>query len=175
MNILAENRFTMTKSLFYEGMLQVSKESYLESVKKAAVFLGALWFVLAAVTLLLQQNMMYVVVEFIILVVAALWLCAGVPRYNTKKAFKAFENKYGNDMERVTCFYEDRLEVEAAGRQTVVFYSEIKQMLHSKRLLLLIAEDKTGILVTHDGFTRGGEAAVCEAIENAQTDEDKSD
>ena len=168
MNILAENRFTMTKSLFYEGMLRVSRESYAKSAKKAAVFLGALWLVLAVVTLLLQQNMGYVAVEFIVLGAAALWLCAGVPRYSTGKAFKAFRNKYGDDMERVTRFYEDRLEVEAADRQTVILYAEIGQVLRSKHLLLLIAEDKTGILVKRDAFTRGSEAAALEAVGDAR-------
>lgn len=173
MNLLAENRFTMTKSLFYEGMLRVSREGYAKSVKKAVIFLGALWLVLAALTLLQQQNMIYVAVEFIVLGIAALWLYAGVPRYHTGKAFKAFENKYGDDMERVVRFYEDRLEVEAAGYQMTVLYSEVRQVLRSEHLLLLIAGDKTGILVKHDGFTRGGEAVVREAIENAQASEDE--
>lgn len=173
MNILAENRFAMTKSLFYEGMLRVSKESYAKSVKKGVIFLGVLWLVLTTVTLVLQQDMIYVAVEFIVLGMAALWLYAGVPRYNTRKAFKSFKNKYGDDMERVICFYEDRLEVEASGYQTVVFYSEIKQIMDSKHLLLLITEDKTGVLINHDSFTYGNEEIVREIIENTQAGEGK--
>lgn len=55
----------------------------------------------------------------------------------------------------------------AAGCQTTVSYSEIKQILHSKHLLLLVAEDKTGILLKLDSFTRGGETTVRELIKNA--------
>lgn len=172
MEILAENRFTITKNLFYEGMLRVSAESYGKLAKKAVAFLAVAWLVLAAVTLWQRQNPLYVAMEFVVMCLAALWICVVLPRSKAKRAFRSLEAKYGDELERVTRFYEERLEVEASGQQTVVFYSEIQQVLRSKRLLVLVAEDKTGILLKLDGFTSGGEKAVRELIENARTEED---
>ncbi|MDE6259847.1 MAG: YcxB family protein [Oscillospiraceae bacterium] len=173
--ILAENRFTITKKLFYEGMLCVSAESYGKLAKKAVAFLGIAWLALTAVTLWNSQSLGYVVIEFVVLCLVALWIYILMPRSKAASAFKKMEAKYGGDLERITRFYEERLEVEASGYQIVVPYSEISQILRSKRLLVLVTEGKTGLLLKLDGFTRGGEAAVRELIKNAAMEENEHD
>lgn len=175
MEILAENRFTITKDLFYEGMRLVSAESYGKLAKKAVILLGIAWLALTAVTLWNGQGLGYVVIEFVVLCLVALWIYIFMPRSKAAGAFKKMEAKYGGDLERVTRFYEERLEVEASGYQLAVPYSEISRILRSKRLLVLVTEDKTGILLKFDGFTRGGEAAVRELIKNAALEEDEHD
>lgn len=175
MEPLVENRFTITKSLFYEGMLRVSAESYGKLAKKGVALLGAAWLILAAVTLWQRQSIGYVVIELIVLCLASLWICIFVPRNKAKRAFRQLENKYGGNLERVTRFYQERLEAEASEARIVVYYSEISQILRSKRLLLLVTEDKTGILLKLDSFTRGGEAAVRELIKNTKTEENEDD
>lgn len=167
MEPLAENRFTITKDLFFEGMLSVSAESYGKMAKKAVLFLGAAWLVLAAVALWQRQSLGYIVIEFIVICLVALWICILMPRSKAKRAFKQLTDRYGDDLERVTCFYEDRLEVEGSGNQKVVCYSEISRILRSKRLLVLVTEDKTGILLNLESFTHGSETAVRELIKNA--------
>lgn len=175
MEPIAENRITITKSLFYEGMLRVSAEHYGKLAKKAILFLGAVWLLLTAVTVWLQQSLVYVAAELVILCLIALWIGVYMPRNKAKKAFRAMEGKYGADLDRVTRFYEDRLEVEAAGQRTAVFYSEIARILPSKRLLVLVTADKTGILLALDGFTPGGEAILRERIKNAKEKENTND
>lgn len=164
MVVHAENRFAITKSLFYEGMLLVSAQSYGKLAKKAVLFLCAAWIALTAATLWQRQSIGYIVIEFIVLCLVALWIAVYMPRRKAKRAFQALEDKYGDNMERVTRFYDERLEVETSERKTVIFYWEIAQILRSKHLLVLVAEDKTGILLKLDGFTRGDEAAVRELI-----------
>lgn len=173
MEILAENRFTITKSLFYEGMLRVSTDSYGKLAKKAVIFLGIAWLVLTAVTLWKDQNLGYVIIELIVLCLVALWIYIFLPRSKAAGAFKKMEAKCGGDLERVIRFYGDRLEVEISGCQTVVFYSEISQILCSKRLLVLVTEGKTGILLKLDCFTHGSEAIVRELIKNAAMEGNK--
>lgn len=173
MSILAENRFTITKKLFFEGMLRVSAENYGKFAKKAVAFLGLAWLALAVVTLCLRQSLGYVGIELVVLCLAALWIIVFMPRYKAKKAFHTLKDRCDNNLERITRFYQDRLEVEAAGCQTVVLYSEIRQILRTKHLLVLVTEDGTGILLTLDGFTCGGEAAVLEGIRNARTAADE--
>lgn len=168
MEVLAENRFTITKSLFYEGMLRVSAEEYGKLAKKAVIFLGAAWLVLTAVTLWQRQSLVYAGIELIVLCLVAVWLYRFVPRNKAKRAFKLLEEKYGSDMERTTRFYKERLEVESLERKTTVLYSEIRQVLYAKRLLVLVAEDKTGILLKLDGFACGSAEKVQQLIENAK-------
>lgn len=175
METLAENRFTITKALFYEGMLRVSAENYGKLAKKAILVLAAAWLVLAGVALWRRQGLGHVVVEFFVLILVALWIAVYVPRNKARRAFWTMTNKYGDELERVTRFYEDRLEVEGSGKQKEVFYSEIKQLLPSKNLLVLVCGDGTGIMLKLDGFTHGSEAAVRELIKNAKMEENEDD
>lgn len=175
MDVLAENRFTITKDLFYEGMLRVSAESYGKLAKKAVLFLAAAWLVIAAVTLWNSQSPGYAVIEFVVLCLVSLWISVYIPRSQAKRAYQQLEKKCAGDWKRIVRFYEDRLEADASGRQIEVFYSEIKQILRSKHLLVLVSEDKTGIVLKLDGFTCGSEAAVQELIKNAAMEEKEHD
>ena len=164
MEILAENRFVITKSLFYEGMLRTSKESYGKSARKAILLFLALWLVLAAVSLLLRLSLAYVALEAFILGFVSLWLYFIVPRDKARRRFKILTNRYGTDLERVTRFFENRLEIDGSGVQTVIFYTQIKQVLRSKRLLILVSEENAGVLLALDGFVSGDDAVVCRLI-----------
>ena len=158
----AVNRFTITKSLFVEGMLRVSAERYGKFAKKAAVFLGGLWAVLLIVTLVLRSSLLFVLGEFVIIGLIILWLCVYMPRQRAGRAFKALQDRCGGDMERETRFYEDRLEIE--GIEKTIAYSEIAEVLTSKRLLVLVCEDKTGVLLSLEGFVVGDETTVREIV-----------
>lgn len=160
MTVLAENRFTITKPLCYEGTLRISAESYGKFAKKAVMFLAAAWLILTAFTLWQGRSLGYMVIEFIVLCMVSLWICVFVPRNKAGRAFKALMNKYGDDMERTTRFYEDRLAVETMEGQTEVLYSEIVQILFSKRLLILVTKANSGILLKRDSFTHGNEMTV---------------
>lgn len=168
MKIFAENRFTITKSLFIEGMLRVSRENYGKFAKKALAFMVLAWFLLAAATLWLGQSLVYVAMELVVLCIAGFWITVYMPRRKAKRAFDSLQNRGG--LERVLRFYQDRLEIDASGTQKVVFYSEIQQILTAKRLLILVTEDKTGVLVKRDGFVCGSEAVVGERIRQAKAE-----
>lgn len=169
MEVLAENRFTITKSLFFEGMLRVSKENYGKSARKAVAVLGLLWLVLAAAALWQRQGLVFVGVELLVVCLAGLWITVLLPRSKAKRAFEMLENRSG-DLERVTRFYQDGLEVETSGTKKAVPYSEIVQVLHTKRLLILLSADRVGVLVKHDAFLSGSETIVRELIDQAQAD-----
>lgn len=165
MEVLAENRFTITKSLFFEGMLRVSAENYGKFAKKAVAFLGLAWVILAAGTLWQRQSLVFVGAELVVSILAGLWIAVLVPRSKAKRAFQSLQS-----LDRVTRFYSDRLEVEAADVQTVVPYSEITQVLRTKELLILLTAGNTGVLVKLDGFLRGSEAIVQERIDRAKAE-----
>ncbi len=169
MNILAENRFTVTKSLFMEGMLRVSRESYGKFAGKAVAFLWLLWLLLAALALWQRQSPAFVGVELVVVCFASLWIGVFLPRNKAKRAFTALENR-GGGLERITRFYSDRLEVDASGTQKAILYSEIRQILTAKRLLILVTDDKTGIMLKRDGFLLGDEEDVHRLIRQAKAE-----
>lgn len=169
MKILAENRFTITKSLFFEGMRRVSRENYGKFARRAVAFLGLMWLILAAVTLWQHQSLVFVGAELLVVCLVGLWITVFLPRSKAKRAFNRLENQ-SRGLERTTRFYPDRLEIDAGGTQTVVSYAEIRQILEAKRLLILVTADKTGVLLKRDGFLLGSEEDIRRLIEQAKTE-----
>ena len=154
MDILAENRFLLTKDLFLEGIRRVDQESYGKFAKKIAAALAAVWLAMAAATLWTGGSLAFAVTEGLVAALAAVWVCVLLPRSRAKRAFKALENRYGTDMERVVRFYPDRLEVETAETQTVIPRDQLRQ------LLVLLTAEKKGVLLKRDSFTLGDETAI---------------
>ena len=165
MELLAENRFTITKELFYEGMLRVVKESYGPFIKKIMLVLAAAWAVLAVFTLMGSGSLSYAVVELVVIVLIGVWLSVFVPRNKARRAWAALENRCGADLDRVTRFYPSYLEADNGIEEITVFYEDIRQILQSEHLLVLLSAEKKGILVLRDGFVSGDTAAVQELIE----------
>ena len=165
MEPLAENRFTITKELFYEGMLRVVRESFDPFIKKVMLVLAVAWAVLAAITLMGSGSLSYAVVELVVIVLIGVWLSVLVPRNKARRAWAALEARSGADLERITRFYPSYLEADNGMEEITVLYEDIRQILHSKRLLVLLSVEKVGVLVALDGFVSGNAAAVQELIE----------
>ena len=164
MEPLAENRFTITKELFYEGMLRVIKESYDPFKKKILLVLAAAWAILAAVTLMGSGSLSYAVMEFVVVVFIGVWLSVFVPRNKARRAWAAMENR-GGDLERITRFYSSYLEADNGMEEITVFYEDIRQILQTKHLLILLNTERVGVLVARDGFVSGDAATVQALIE----------
>ena len=165
MEPLAENRFTITKELFYEGMLRVTQESYGPFIKKIMLVLAVAWAVLAAVTLFMRGSLSYAVVELVVVVLIGVWLSVFVPRNKARRAWAAMENRCGADLERVTRFYPSYLEADNGIEEITVFYEDIRQILQSEHLLVLLSTEKVGVLVARDGFVSGDTATAQALIE----------
>lgn len=165
MEPLAENRFTITKELFYEGMLRVNRESYGPFVKKVLLVLAAAWAILAAVTLMGSKSLSYAVVELVVVVFIGIWLSVFVPRNKARRAWAAMEARSGAGLERITRFYPGYLEADNGMEEITVFYEDIREILHSEHLLVLLSVEKVGVLVARDGFVAGDAVTVQALIE----------
>lgn len=165
---LAENRFILTKELFFEGMRRVSRAYYGKTVKKLLIAIALLWLVLSAFTIWRSGSISYALAELALLAAVSLYLAVLLPRGRARRAYKAMEDAGTAEAERTTTFFEDHLEVEAGGRTTSLPYEEIADCLETDRLLLLISEGKTGILLKKDAFTVGTEETVQHLIEEAK-------
>lgn len=164
MEPIAVNRFTITKPLFYEGMLRVTRERLGPFTKKVLLALAVLWAVLAAVTILTKASPSYAVVELIVLAAVGVWLCVYIPRNQARRAWRALEGRSGGSLERVTSFFADSLRIDSGGEQTVIAYEDVLQQLTTEHLLILTCKDKVGVLLARDGFVTGEADSVRELI-----------
>lgn len=172
---IAENRFMLTKGLFTEGMLRVWAENTGRSIKKLLAVLALAWIALTAYTLFQGGSILFPALELLVLALVVLWAAVYLPRYRARRAYKAMEERGGAESERVTRFFPDRLEVHTDGHLTETDYSDLAQILQSENLLILIAGDKTGVLLKRDSFARGTEDEVLRLINDAKKETENHD
>lgn len=164
MKPIAENRYTLTRPLFYEGMGYVVRLSYGKTANRGLMALLIALAALAVATLLLKLSPGLIFIEAFFAFAVAVWIKVYFPRSKARSAWKQLTKKYGDQMERTVSFYFDRLTVLTAGQETRVRYSDIDQILTTKNLLILVAADHTGIMVKHDAFITGDEEDALNAI-----------
>lgn len=155
MEILAENRFNLTKSLFMEGMAQVSRHSNKKLKKQIALLLLLLWAVMSALLLLIGSSPVQVLIYLVVFLILGFWFNVQMPKNHAKKAWDSLVYRCGENPERATRFYSDHLEIESGESVKSVLYSEISVILQTDRLVVLICQDKMGILVPKSGFILG--------------------
>jgi hypothetical protein len=168
MKLQAENRFTVTRELFLEGMLLVSRDSYGKYAAKCMLVFVAIWAALLIFTLSTGGSMGSILFSLGVVVLIGIWICIWTPWNHARKAWKAQQSKYGDSMKRITQFYDDHLEIRGDCPEKTVTYDNIKEIKESKNLILLVCYDKMGILLSQTGFTQGNVDIVRELIEKAR-------
>lgn len=168
MELLAENRFQLTKALFFEGLLRISKDGYGKAAKKYSLVFLAVWAAMAAFICLTGGTFSQTLIYLAIVGVILLWLNVLSPRSHAKKSWEALVNRHGSRMERRVRFYGDHLEVDGDCTEKHVDYPDILQIRESAHLYILICADKAGILIAKEGFTQGDAAKVLALIQGAQ-------
>lgn len=160
MEKLAENRFTITKKLYREAMLCMSKESYGRAAGKVICLILGLWCIFAVYMLASGQKAGQLIGSLLVIGAVALWVLVGMPRYYARRAWRALQAKYGTDMDRAITFCEGHMEVHSESVEMQILYENVRRIMKSRHLLILICNDKTGILVARDGFVEGSEETV---------------
>ncbi len=163
---IAENKYSLTKELFDEGMKRVSGENYAPFTRKVIMGITALWLIMAALTVILRQNPLFVVFEAFALLLISLWITVYIPWNKRKKAYNRLLDQYGTEMERTTRFFEKEFSVNAGGRELLFSYEEIEKKLMSEHLLILLMNDRSGILIERNSFTLGSEKVIEEKLQN---------
>ena len=100
MEILAENQFTITKSLYMEGILRLSRDGYGKAARRAMLVILGLWLVFFLYTIAAQGDILHSLGFLVIIGMAGLWLCVGMPRSNAKRLWTVLEGKYGSSLQR---------------------------------------------------------------------------
>lgn len=155
MKLQAENRFAVTRDLFYEGMRRISRDGYEKIAGKAMLIFGGIWLALCAITLLTGGSLSFVFFCLFVIVLICIWLFLWTPRKNAKKAWEALSGRYGDNPRRIIRFYEDHLEISGDCVDKSVMYCDVIYIRQTEHLLILMCRDRVGIMVALDGFTRG--------------------
>ena len=155
MEILAENRFSLTEKLFLEGMGCLSRNSYGKTARKYTLILLLIWVILSALLLFLGGTVAQALVYLAAILFLCYWLNVAAPRKHAKKSWDALISRSGDDPQRITRFYPDHLEVDAGDTVKTISYGDILQVRETKNLIMLICADKMGVMVAKNGFTIG--------------------
>lgn len=168
MEILIENRFSVTKSLFFEGLGCLSRDSYGKTAKKITLLLLVMWAVLSVVLMLIGGTWMQALAYLAAILFFILWLNVLAPRKHAKKSWEALVNRSVEEPERITRFYEDHLEIDIGGSLKDIPYGDIVQIKQTKLLYVLVCADKMGVMLTKDGFVKGSAEEMEALIAAAQ-------
>lgn len=167
MEILVENSFDMTKSLFLEGMALLSRDSFGKDAKKASLVFLLVWAITSILLMLIGGTIVQALIYLVIILLFCFWFNVMLPRQNAKKAWTALVNRCGTDMQRITRFYEDHLEIHTGGTVKAIPYTDILDIKQSKRLLVLACVNKMGVMVTRSGFTTGSAGDISALLRRA--------
>lgn len=162
METVAENTTVVSKKLYYEASAAVDKSR--GYAWKGVGILGLGWVVFALVTLLLKGSPAMALGELLVLAAVGVWLLWVFPRRKYSRGFKAMCDRNGGNMERRILFYEDCCVVEMWDSTVTIDYSQIEKTTRTKNALVITCFDKTGTMVSLDGFSKGDAQTVIHYI-----------
>ncbi len=164
MEPICENRFSITKSLFFEGTRCLYREGYGKTARKYSLLFLLVWAVMAAFLLITGGTLGQTLVYLLLVAAICLWLNVLIPYNQGKRGWKALVCRYGDSLERRTCFYADHLVIGGDCAEKIVPYGEILEIKESRQLLVLVCADQVGVLIAKDGFVSGSAAQIRELI-----------
>ena len=153
MGVLAENRFTITQKLLYEGRLLISRDGYGKFAKKVTLVLIGIWLVLFAAALITKSNPMLALGELLLVAFLCVWINVLLPRSRAKSTFKGLQQQ--GDLTRIVRFYANYMEAESENRHEKITYDQVENILQGRNLMILICNDGVGVMLALDGFTVG--------------------
>lgn len=165
MDILAENRFSLTEKLFLEGMGCLSRNSYGKTAGKYTLFLLLIWVIITAVLLFLGSTFAYPLVYLAAILFLCFWLNIAVPRKHAKKSWDALLSRSGDEPQRITRFYRDHLQVDAGGTVKNISYDNVVRIQETSNLIMVLCADKTGVMLAKNGFTVGNKEEITALIQ----------
>lgn len=162
---IVENKFSVTRDLFYEGMKATSSLSYKKMIRNLILILLALFGALAAWVIHMGGYVLFLVGEAIFLAALLYWLIFLYPENRRKNKYRKLCQDSLSVPERTVLFYEDHLTVRSDSGRTADFnYEDILQIRETEHLYILITGNDTGILLSKNGFRRGSFEQLLELL-----------
>lgn len=173
MEVVAVNRFTVTRELFAESHAAV----FSRQRQKMLLYSGLVFFAFGLASLALRARFPMASVLCVPLLLTGafvvLWALT-LERSELRRKYKAFRARGGESCGRTITCYRNLLTVETGeGEPREIDYPDIREHRQTEHLYLLICADHTGVMLAKDGFTEGNWQDLLRAIERAKEEAEK--
>lgn len=138
-----------------------------KTVKRIILFLAVLWLAISGYTFMTGGGLGYALSELVVVLTLIFLITVWLPGRKTNRAWQDMEMSGKSDEERTLSFFEDRVEIECAGEMTIIEYSEISRKLQKDNLVVLLSDDKKGIIIKNDSFIQGSFDVLMELIKKS--------
>lgn len=149
---VAECTFVLTKSIFAEGIRRTQIDTMKKTMRWVLPSLAVLWLMISGFSIATGGGIGLALSELVVLAAFIGYIMVWLPHSRAMRAWRDLEAKGHADAERTILFFEDHLQAGLTGRQTEMEYSEIVKSLESKKLLILICGDQTGIMIKKENL-----------------------
>ena len=129
--ILAENRYTLTKGLFLQGMLKTQYGNNRKVYMGTLTIISAAWLFLLYIAVSKGQGYPEFIMESIAAALACLYILYLQPKNAAKKNYEKLCERYDQQMERTIRLYEDHLQVKTMKDELDIAYEEIEKMVRN--------------------------------------------
>lgn len=156
MDMLFENRFSLNKELF----LEMRKEAYKvfgKYYRLLALCLAALVIVIGLFALP-QGGRDWVVAIAFLLGIFLVFLFFQSYRFTLSRQYRSLQALEGPQLERITRFYADRIEIIVSNGSSVIQNAQITRIRETENLFIFLIE-RNGFMVSKKDFTVGDEEA----------------
>ncbi len=149
-----ENKFKVTRRLYYEGMKAIS--DYKQTVTRIGIMLFALWLAFAVFTISEENGILFVLAELLIAAVLFGLVLLFYSKGRWNKAYRSMLTKNGGEIPvRTTKFYEDYFVIVTESGELKLMYDSVKKIYETENLIILFCQDKRGVMLAKDGFVKG--------------------
>ena len=149
---IAECSYTLTKGLFFEGMLCIQRNSIQKLMKICGVVMAALVILPAVFTLAVGGRPTALIPEVLVMLAFFAYALHWMPRSKAKRAWTSMQAQGKADEIRTIYFFKSKLQIVCGDEVSAVDYTQIVTELNSRNLLILIDSSKKGIMLTKDSL-----------------------
>lgn len=163
---IAENRISISRALFDEGMRAAENGKYKKSVQKLALILLVLYLGVAIWLIHSGSSLFFLLGESIFLGALIFWLTVMLPGTKRRSKYRTMAREKGRIPQRTVKFYPDELSVVTdTGRETVIPYSDVQGWQETRHLYILCCKNNLRVLLDKDGFVHGDFHSVTSKIQ----------
>lgn len=149
---VAQCTFVLTKSTFLEGMRCTQKDALGKTMRWVFLVLVVLWLAISVLSIAANGGVGLALSELVVLIALIVYVAIWLPYSRAARAWKNMEASGQADSERTIRFFTDHLQLELPGQQKEIAYAEVIKSLESRNLLILICDNRAGIMIRKENL-----------------------
>lgn len=165
MNPIIENHVSITKEIFQEWSQSSVQASYKKMIRKAGIFLLALFLLYTGWIISHGGSLSSIVTELLFMLFLYLYVGIYLPKSRRRTQYKNLCKASNGTPNRIVRFYADHLSVTTeSGKLREFKYSQMRDVRETKSLYILANTTNTDIVLAKSGFTTGTAEQALELI-----------